>query len=344
MEQNYFYVYWSSSVAIIVVGGIKVLEHKYNYCELLNEYNRISDFIELKPPKYREEIKNDFSIEKEQPINWCEIGILIEHFKRELEFQNDTTKLDLYRRELKLFDNFLDMRVDYFKDLGEVKFPFGLRDFVTLEIPQSKSADWSITSYYDYVVRVKKHTIEHAKKNNKMPDGLEEKHYFTANFVGKKEETGWVNPLVYTYKSVTGRKYEPENNIDDDALMEALTKVLFASMKMSYSGLIKELYTKMIILTHPKVCSGEIGFYRTNSIGDGLGIDFMLKNANGIWGTVAVTNFKKTNKICDLRFMYGKKTSDCHELLPNSWIYVPKDYYSVYNKIEEFSHEKTMKL
>lgn len=172
-----------------------------------------------------------------------------------------------------------------------------------------------------------------------MPELLDDKYYFTSNFVGIQEDKGWIDAVHYVYRLLTNKVFRPDSINNDVALMEATKRVIFASMKLAYSGLIKEHYTKMVLLTHPKVINGEIGVYRTNDIGDGLGIDFMIKNSNGIWNTVAVTNTSEnTNKMCDLKFEYGKKVSDCHELIPNSWIYVPKDYYTIYNKIEKFAY------
>ncbi len=91
--------------------------------------------------------------------------------------------------------------------------------------------------------------------------------------------------------------------------MAATKMVNFAAIKLTYSGLIKEHYTKMVILNHPRFSNGEVGVYRINDVGDGLGIDYMLKNSNGIWNTVAVTNPNTTNNMCDIKFEFGKKYS-----------------------------------
>ncbi|MEB2640265.1 hypothetical protein SOP90_07295 [Bacillus sp. DAG6] len=316
-----------------------MLKGSYNYHELENEYERIIEFINLKPKHYIAKNKNDFEIDKEQPITLYGAEELIKSFKKTLEHQNNKTKLDMYRG-LKPFDKYLNHEIEYFKGLNKVKFPFGFREFVNVDIPHSKDGKGVITSYYTFTLKVINHTIEELKKKyHKQGVGYDNKYYFTLNFVGSKEDKGWINAVNYVYTHLTKQVYNPENKNDDDALMEATKMVNFAAIKLAYSGLIKEHYTKMVILTHPRVSNGEIGVYRTNDVGDGLGIDYMLKNSNGIWNTVAVTNPNTTNNMCDIKFEFGKKIFDCHELLPNSWVYVPKDYHTIYSKIEEFANK-----
>lgn len=146
------------------------------------------------------------------------------------------------------------------------------------------------------------------------------------------------------YKRLTKQLFIPEMNGNaalngNTALFEAYELAFIAPLKVAYAGLMKEHYTKMVILTHPRVISGQIGVYRTNAVGDRLGIDFMLKNSFGNWKTIAVTSPRKPNKTCDIKFIFGKNVKEpkCHELIPNSWMYVPINFSCIYDKIEEFA-------
>ncbi|WP_242253648.1 hypothetical protein [Bacillus cereus group sp. BfR-BA-01403] len=185
-----------------------MLKDSYNYHELENEYERIIEFINLKPKHYIAKNKNDFEIDKEQPITLYDAEELIKSFKKTLEHQNIKTKLDTY----------LNYEIDYFKGLNKVKFPFGFREFVNVEIPNSKDGKGVITSYYTFALKVKKHTIEELKK--KYPkQGLEydNRYYFTLNFVGSKEDKGWINAVNYVYTHLTKQVYYPGKKNDDVA-------------------------------------------------------------------------------------------------------------------------------
>lgn len=147
-----------------MIGGIYLLKDIYTYHELEKEYDRLNEFINSRPKFYEYKNKSGFQIEKEQPITLFNVGVLINHLKNTLDIQNDKTKLDL-DKELKPFDTYLNAEVDYFEGLKNVKFPFGLRNFVEVEVPRSQGEKMVITSYYTFVLRAIKHTSEKSKIN-----------------------------------------------------------------------------------------------------------------------------------------------------------------------------------
>ncbi|WP_394580966.1 hypothetical protein [Cytobacillus firmus] len=317
------------------------MKNQYTYNELEREYCPLNRHLPKKSSNYLLNlIKNNFLIEREVPITAFEVNFLIAQITKTLDTFDDRTFLELPSRSLKLFDVFMADRTDsdYFDELKKVKFPFGLREFVHLEVPKNKGEQGVLTDFFTFTERVKRHLIKYMREQYHGDRFLDEKDCFTSYFTASGQEKGWIYPVSAVYKRLTKKKFDPLLTIDDEALKESIILILNAALKMSYSGFIKEHYTKAVILTHPKVINNEVAVYRTNDIGDGrLGIDFMLKNIYGVWNTVAVTNTEKTNEMCDIKFEFGKKISDCHELIPCSWIYVPKDYHTIYNKIEEFS-------